>query len=104
MLQSLPKTLRTLDVSENQLEGSLRFSNSPPFIESLILDRNKFHGGFAIYNPPDTLRHLTVSSNQLRGTVVVGSPLYYVCFAENTIDGVVNENGLPHENSEAMFS
>ena len=67
----LPRSLTSIDLSENSFSKEIKFSALPPLLQSLILARNYFTGSAALHRLPKNLKTLDISSNSFSGGIAL---------------------------------
>ena len=66
---SIPRSVTSIDLSDNQLSGSVIFASLPPGLERMWLQENMFTGELQLDDLPPTMRTLNIGANQFTGFV-----------------------------------
>ena len=94
----LPRCLEILDVSKNEMTGEFCVANLPSGIKRVRIEKNQFCGPIEVSALPQSVEYFIVSANKLSGTLDfsnVSSNAKELRFAENSFSGSVDFGALP---------
>ena len=106
-LQFLPKSMKWLTVSDQDLSGTIDTSALGPNMEFFNLDRNSFEGSFLIEKLPQLLIAIDISHNKMIGTLNIASlprNMQEFIASNNNFEGTIDLDNLPEYFEELDLS
>ena len=97
IIESLPSTLRSIDLSSNLLSGIFSLSGLPRRIEFLDISNNCFEGKLELQSLPFMIQVCDLSKNHFEGEIKLDNltpSLHWLSLENNSLSGFLNISSL----------
>ena len=94
----LPRSVKCVRINASHIDGTVDFTDFPPELEILKLDRSRFAGSAALEELSESTRVISISSNRFTGTIAFENLppcLESLNVANNGLEGTVAFRALP---------